>query len=141
MATTVQVTVDCSNPHSLADWWAGLLEWSVEPQDAEFIQRMVDEGHATPEETTEHKGRLVWRTGAAIVAPEGVGAPRILFVEVPEGKVVKNRVHLDLRPDSTDLEGMRARAVVLGAVAIGGGRQGPHSWVVFADPEGNEFCL
>jgi len=138
---SVQVTVDCANPHPLADWWADLLGWLVEPQDAVFIQRMVEEGQATPDETTVHRGQLVWSTGAAIVPPDGVRAPRILFVQVPEGKVVKNRVHLDLRPDSPDLEALRDRAMERGAVPIGEGHQGPHSWVVFTDPEGNEFCL
>jgi hypothetical protein len=141
MATTVQVTFDCTDPHRLADWWADLLEWSVEFQDPAFIRRMIDEGHATPDETLEHNGHLVWRAGAAIMPPENVRAPRILFVQVPEGKAVKNRVHLDLRPDSLDLEAARARAVERGAVPVGDGRQGPHSWVVFTDPEGNEFCL
>jgi hypothetical protein len=141
MAYAIQVTFDCTDPHSMADWWAALLDWSVEPQDPAFIQRMIDEGHATADEAIEYHGHLVWRTGAAIVPPDGVRAPRILFVHVPEGKAVKNRVHLDLRPESVDLEAARARAVERGAVAIGGGRQGPHSWVVFTDPEGNEFCL
>lgn len=141
MVATVQVTFDCSEPHPLAAWWAALLGWDVEPQDAAFIRRMIDEGHATEAETIVYEGNLVWRTGAAVTPPEGARAPRILFVEVPEGKVVKNRVHLDLRPDSDDREADRARAVEMGAVAIGSGRQGPHSWVVFTDPEGNEFCL
>lgn len=140
MAMTVQVTVDCADPHRLAAWWADLLGWAVEPQDAAFIERMIDGGYATADEAIIHDGRLVWRAGCAINAPEGVAAPRILFQLVPESKSVKNRVHLDLRAGD-DVEAMRTRAVDLGAVAIGGGQQGPHSWVTYQDPEGNEFCL
>jgi hypothetical protein len=141
MVTTVQVTIDAHEPHVLADWWADVLEWTVEWQDPAFIRRMIDEGHAVPEETVEYRGQLVWRVGAAIVPPEGVAAPRILFQEVPEGKSVKNRVHLDLRPSGGDLVAARERVVQRGAVPIGGGRQGPFEWVVYTDPEGNEFCL
>jgi len=65
MPLTVQVAVDCREPHALADWWAETLGWTVEPQDADFIRRMVAEGHATADETTEHAGRLV---GLFIVA-------------------------------------------------------------------------
>lgn len=140
MAMTVQVTFDCRDPHPLADWWAELLGWSVEAQDAAFIERMIDEGFATTEETTIHDGRLVWAAGAAINAPEGTPAPRILFQHVPEAKSGKNRVHLDLRAGG-DVEAMRERAVSMGAVPIGGGQQGPHSWITYRDPEGNEFCL
>jgi hypothetical protein len=141
MTTTVQVTFDCAEPHTLADWWAETLGWSVEPQDEDFIRRMVDEGHATIDETTTHHGRLVWAAGCAITSPERAPAPRILFQRVPEAKAGKNRVHLDLRPDTEDLAAFRARLVSRGATALHEGRQGPHTWVTFADPEGNEFCV
>ena len=140
MTTTVQVTIDCADPHALADWWAETLGWSVEPQDEAFIRRMVEEGHATPEETTSHHGRLVWAAGAAIVSPEGTAAPRILFQQVPEPKAGKNRVHLDIRADTDDIAAYRASLVQRGATALHEGRQGPHTWVTFTDPEGNEFC-
>lgn len=128
------------DPHGLADWWAETLGWQVEPQDAAFIRRMVEEGHATEDETTTHRGSLVWRAGAAIVDPEGAG-PRILFQIVPEGKSVKNRVHLDVRIGDDDAQRVRERLIARGARPIGQGRQGPHSWTTFQDPEGNEFCL
>lgn len=140
MTTTVQVTIDCADPHTLADWWAETLGWSVEPQDEAFIRRMVDEGHATIDETTTHRGRLVWAAGAAIVAPEGTAAPRILFQQVPEEKAGKNRVHLDIRPDTDDIAAYRDSLVQRGATALHEGRVGPHTWVTFTDPEGNEFC-
>ncbi len=140
MAMAVQVTFDCADPHRLAAWWADLLGWTVEPQDAAFIQQMIDGGFASADDAIDHEGRLVWRAGCAINAPEGTAAPRILFQLVPEAKTVKNRVHLDLRAGA-EVEAMRSRAVELGAVAIGGGQQGPHSWITYLDPEGNEFCL
>ncbi len=138
----VQVVVDCADPHPLADWWAAALGWQVEPQDEEFIRSMVDQGFATDDDTTHHHGRLVWASGAAINHPEGTDrAPRILFVQVPEAKTVKNRVHLDLRPgvDATTAE--LDRLLAIGATRIGQGSQGPQAWVVLTDPEGNELCL
>jgi len=140
MSYSVQVTFDCADPHGLAEWWAETLGWQVEPQDEAFIRRMVEEGHASEDETTIHRGSLVWRAGAAIVDPEGTG-PRILFQIVPEGKSVKNRVHLDVRIGDDDPQRVREQLVARGARPIGQGRQGPHSWTTFQDPEGNEFCL
>ena len=142
MPLTVQVAVDCREQHALADWWAETLDWTVEPQDADFIRRMVAEGHATADETTEHAGRLVWRAGAAVVSPEpGPGTVRLLFQQVPEPKATKNRVHLDLRSPDQDLEALRAHLVERGATILHEGRQGPHTWVTMTDPEGNEFCV
>jgi len=64
--------------------------------------------------------------------------PGLLFVKVPEGKTVKNRLHLDFRPDDRDAE--VKRLVALGARHVDVG-QADVSWVVLADPEGNEFCV
>lgn len=143
MAFTFQITIDCTSPHDLADWWAETLGWEVEPQDEAFIRRMVAEGHADESETTVHGGRLVWRTGCAIVAPAevGSGSPRVLFQWVPEAKAVKNRVHLDIRTGDADVVAVREGLVQRGATVLHEGRQGPHTWVTMADPEGNEFCV
>ncbi len=54
---------------------------------------------------------------------------------------MKNRVHLDVRPTTDDVGALRDELVRRGAAIVGGGRQGPHEWVTFADPEGNEFCV
>jgi hypothetical protein len=115
----------------------------VEPQDEAFIRRMVAEGHADEAETTLHRGALVWATGAAIVAPEGAGpgSPRVLFQRVPEAKSGKNRVHLDIRTGDADVDAIRKRLIERGATVLQEGRQGPHTWVTMADPEGNEFCI
>ncbi|ROR96597.1 hypothetical protein EDD28_1182 [Salana multivorans] len=143
---TVQVAIDTTDPHALADWWAEALGWVVEPQDESFIRSMIAQGYATEEDTIVHNGALVWRAGAAIRHPDGLDvAPRLLFQPVPEPKTVKNRVHLDLRaagepatpPDPAELD----RLLALGARELSRGRQGPHGWVVLADPEGNEFCV
>ena len=140
MAYDFQVAIDCSSPHVLADWWAEALGWEVETQDEAFIRRMVEEGHAGEEQTTVHRGRLVWREGAAITSPEP-GRPRVLFQQVPEPKAGKNRLHLDVRIGPDRQEAEVARLVELGATELWRGSQGPHSWVTMADPEGNEFCV
>jgi len=115
MAYEFQVTVDCADPHAMADWWAETLGWQVQPQDEAFIRRMISAGHAADRDTKLHNGTLVWKEGAAICHPDGTQrAPRVLFQLVPEAKVVK---------------------------VLHSGHQGPHTWVTLADPEGNEFCV
>lgn len=64
--------------------------------------------------------------------------PGLLFVPVAEPKTSKNRLHLDFRPDDRDAE--VGRLVALGATRADVG-QGEQSWIVLADPEGNEFCV
>ena len=70
MPHMIQLVIDCHDPHGLADWWADTLDWTVEPQDEAFIHSMIEQGHASLDETTRHEGRLVWRTGAAITSSE-----------------------------------------------------------------------
>jgi Glyoxalase-like domain len=140
MAYDLQIAVDCARPHELADWWAEALGWQVEPQDEAFIRRMVDEGHASEDQTTRHKGALVWAVGAAIRSPEP-DRPRILFQAVPEPKTVKNRLHLDVRVGAEAQEAEVARLSGMGARELWRGAQGPSAWVTMADPEGNEFCV
>ena len=138
---TFQVAIDCREPHVLADWWAEALRWEVEPQDEAFIRSMIEQGHATEDDTDTHRGKLVWRTGAAVAPPEGTTAPRLFFQQVPEEKAGKNRVHLDLRLDGGDVGAERQRLLDLGATELWSGHQGPHTWVTMADPEGNELCI
>ena len=144
MAYHFQVTFDAANPHVIADWWAQTLRWEVEPSDEPFIRRMISEGHATEADTTTHNGVLVWKEGAAIVRPESPehgGSPRVLFQLVPEPKTTKNRVHLDVRVGPENVEAEMERLTQRGATFLHRGRQGPHTWVTMADPEGNEFCV
>jgi Glyoxalase-like domain len=137
------LVIDCAEPHVLADWWAETLRWIVEPQDEAFIRSMIKQGFVTDEDTTEHRGRLVWREGAAINAPPTAPTPglRILFQQVPEPKQGKNRLHFDVRPGDVSVEDLRERLVARGATKLGEGHQGQHTWFVMADPEGNEFCV
>ena len=143
MAYDFQVVVDSSDPHVLADWWAETLGWVVEPSDEGFIRRMIAEGYATEADTTTHNGVLVWKEGAAIRHPEGPERGprrRVLFQLVPEAKTVKNRVHIDVNASDRDQLDEVERLIELGARRADVG-QGPDvSWVVLADPEGNEFC-
>jgi Glyoxalase-like domain len=67
---------------------------------------------------------------------------RLLYITVPDGKVVKNRVHLDLRPADRTREEEVDRVVALGAVQLADHRRADGSgWITLADPEGNEFCI
>lgn len=142
MPYTFQVTIDAADPHTLADWWADVLEWEVEPSDEDFIRQMVAQGHATETDTTTHRGVLVWQEGAAIRHPGGPdAAPRVYFQRVPEAKTVKNRVHLDLRVGEDGVDAVVERLVAMGATLSHHGRQGPHTWVTVTDPEGNELCV
>ena len=140
MAFDFQVVIDSSTPHELADWWAETLGWQVEQQDEAFIRRMVDTGAATEEDTTLHRGALVWKVGAALRSPDE-GRPRVLFQLVPEPKTVKNRVHLDVRVGADRREAEVSRLIERGATELWRGSQGPFEWVTLADPEGNEFCV
>jgi len=140
MAFDFQVTIDSSSPHALADWWAEALGWQVEAQDPVFIRRMVESGAASEADTTEHRGALVWRAGAALTSPDP-GRPRVLFQHVPEPKTVKNRMHLDVRVGADRQEAEVARLTGLGATELWRASQGPYAWVTLADPEGNEFCV
>jgi len=141
MTYFVQIVIDSQTPHDLADWWAETLGWQLEPRDEAFIRLMIAEGHATEDDTIVHNGQLFWRAGSAVIAGDEAlpGLPRILFAWVPEAKTTKNRVHLDVRAE--DAEALRDRVVARGARELWRGNQGPHGWVTFADPEGNEFCI
>ena len=72
-------------------------------------------------------------------SPEDGTSPDLLFVKVPEGKEVKNRLHLDLRPADQAAEVRRLEA--LGATRVSVGQGDDVTWVVMADPDGNEFCV
>lgn len=76
--------------------------------------------------------------GDVLLRPPAGQGPPWLFIAVPDEKVVKNRIHFDFRPDDQDAE--VARVIALGARHVDIG-QGDESWVVLADPEGNEFCI
>jgi hypothetical protein len=127
MARLHDVTFDCHHPSVLARFWADALDgYDIAPYDDAEIARLREMGI---DDVADDPNVLVEASGAE---------PRFCFQLVPESKTVKNRVHLDLRCDDLDAE--TARLVALGARVLTTG--GPQAdWVVFADPEGNEFCV
>jgi hypothetical protein len=139
VSMTLQVAMDCADPHAQCNFWAQAMGYEVE-QHEEGIREMIAAGHATDDDTTEYEGHLVWRTGAACRDPEGKRS-RFFFQLVPEPKTAKNRVHVDLQfgPEHRDAEVERLTG--LGAKRLYEESQGPHTWVTMADPEGNEFCV
>ncbi len=138
MVTPHQVTFDAQDAHAQARFWSAAMDLEVEDHH-DLVVTMLEQGHATAEDVEQVDGRYRWPEAAACRA--GDGTTRLLFLQVPEAKVAKNRVHLDLDvgPDRRDAE--VARLEGLGATRLWEGRQGPHQWVVLADPEGNEFCV
>lgn len=119
------VVVDCRDVAAQARWWAQTLDWVIVYEDAD--EAVVVPRHAS----TEPVPAQDWLT-----QPQG-----LVFVPVPEGKTLKNRLHLDLAPHTgqdrdAEIEALLARGAT--RVDIG---QGDVSWTVLADPEGNEFCV
>jgi hypothetical protein len=139
MPIPVQCVFDATDPHRLAEFWAGALDYEVENNDA-LCRQMRDAGYATDEDVEEVDGRLRWRDAAALRPADGSG-PRIYIQRVPEPKTVKNRVHLDLHVGAERADTEAERLVGLGARRLYEGQQGPMRWLTMADPEGNEFCV
>ena len=104
------VVVDSADPAQAAKFWAAVLDYQVI--------------YSAPDEV--------------VIAEDEKTYPGLIFVPVPEGKTVKNRLHIDLNPENQDAE--VERLIGLGARRIDVG-QGEVTWVVMADPEGNEFCV
>jgi hypothetical protein len=98
---------------AVADFWCSVLGWQI-----------VDQSDG----------------GVSIGAPDG-SWPVIDVLPVPETKSVKNRLHLDLRADGVTTAEELQRLLELGASPVDVGQSADVSWVVLADPEGNEFCL
>ncbi|MFE5935176.1 VOC family protein [Streptomyces sp. NPDC056470] len=115
MASLVRhVTFDCSDAYGLATFWAEVLDGKVSDEDAP----------GDPE---------------ALVHS---AAADLLFVQVSEGKTVKNRVHLDLRPEDRSRDAEVERLLAVGATMVGDHRNADGTgWATLADPEGNEFCV
>ncbi|MEV7783010.1 VOC family protein [Kitasatospora sp. NPDC088351] len=115
MASLVRhVTIDCTDPFRLAEFWAQALDGTVGEDD---------------------------NPGDAEAVVESAGAS-LLFIGVPEGKSVKNRVHLDLQPQDRSREEEVERLLALGATLVADHRTPDGlGWVTLADIEGNEFCV
>jgi hypothetical protein len=144
MGTRVQVVFDCADPARQAAFWAEALQYitPAPPPPHETWEAFLTES-GIPEEQ--------WNDASAIEDPDGVG-PRLFFQKVPEGKVAKNRMHLDLnvggghtieldvRRRRVDAEVVRLKA--LGATDERGAiEKSGEYWVRMNDPEGNEFCV
>ena len=142
MATQVQVVIDCADPSRLAAFWALALGYQ---------EQAPPEGYATWEDALRawNVPEDQWNSRSAIVDPDGVG-PRLFFQQVPEGKVVKNRVHLDINAGvgiADDDERRRTIAAKVASLTDAGAsvlhemEERGEYWVVMQDPEGNEFCV
>jgi len=120
-----EVVVDCSDPAAQAAFWAAALGYHV--TRSEHGQVEIGPWEREPSDLADQVRR----------APT---PPTLVFVAVPEGKTVKNRLHLDIRPVDGSQEAEVERLLGLGARHVDIG-QGEVPWVVLADPEGNEFCV
>jgi hypothetical protein len=105
------VVVDALDPVRLGYWWAEVLGYQV----------------------------LYEESSEVVVGRDDKSYPALCFVAVPDPKDGKNRLHLDLNPDDQDAE--VERLIDMGARHVDVGQSGSATWVVLADPEGNEFCV
>ena len=123
MARIHEIVFDSRHPASIARFWAAALDdYDVAPYDEAELARLRSNGINDPEDDPT-------------VCVEAPGGPRLFFQLVPEPRIVKNRVHLDLRCDSFDAE--LARLTALGARVLAE----YDTFSTLLDPEGNEFCL
>jgi catechol-2,3-dioxygenase len=107
-----ELAVDCADAQALARFWCSVLDYEVQDES----------------------------DGLVTIGPRKGGGPVLTFARVPERKTIKNRLHLDLSPTDRDQDEEVRRLLELGARHADVG-QGDASWVVLADPEGNEFCV
>jgi catechol 2,3-dioxygenase-like lactoylglutathione lyase family enzyme len=134
-----QVTFDTADPHALAAFWAQVLGMEVEDH-SDFVDQLVADGRVPAQARITVNGRSALRDVAACRDPYGV-EPRLFFQKVPEGKVAKNRVHLDIHVEPDRKADEVARLTDLGAELISTHHdRGPLTYVM-RDPEGNEFCV
>ncbi|MFD5652060.1 MULTISPECIES: VOC family protein [unclassified Streptomyces] len=115
-----ELVLDCHDPERLAAFWCAVLDFEV-------IDRGEDKVEIGSWEPTVEEVRVRQMP------------PTLLFVRVPEGKTAKNRLHLDVSPIDADTETEVTRLLALGATRVDVGQGSGRSWVVMADPEGNEF--
>ncbi|MQA01579.1 MAG: VOC family protein [Streptosporangiales bacterium] len=143
MATDLQITFDSPDPARIAAFWAAALGYVVQPPPPGFdsweawLRQM-----GVPEER--------FNSASAVIDPDGNG-PRIFIQQVPEPKIAKNRVHLDLKVGGgpgTPMDQRKAaidaeadRLVGLGATLVRPVEEMGQYCVVMQDPDGNEFCV
>ncbi len=142
MAHSFQVTFDAADPMAVAEFWAAALGYIVQPPPEGFdTWDEFADSVGIPEDERENL--------AAAIDPDGDG-PRLLFQKVPEGKAVKNRVHLDVNVSEHGAGPEERRAVIdaeverliaLGATRLSDFDDATGTWTVMQDVEGNEFCV
>ncbi|MDT4938505.1 MAG: hypothetical protein QOG80_2176 [Pseudonocardiales bacterium] len=119
------VVVDCRDIAAQALFWAEALGWKL-VYDADDEKVLVPPHALTMGDTIPVEER----------------GPGLVFVVVPEGKTIKNRLHIDLAPRATDDQATEvARLEAMGARRVDVGQGPDETWVVLADPEDNEFCV
>ena len=120
------IVVDCRDTRAQAEWWADALGWKKVYESEDEV--VIVPQHASVE--------------AAKASPWEEIGPGLVFVPVPEGKTVKNRLHIDLAPHiSDDRDAEIQRLLDMGATKINVGQPDDAGFEVLADPEGNEFCV
>jgi catechol 2,3-dioxygenase-like lactoylglutathione lyase family enzyme len=121
VAVTVRlrnITIDCADPAKVAGFWSQVTGFREDPENPNL-----------PDDEE-------W----LLLGP--AGAPRLLFIRVPEGKTVKNRVHLDVQPTERTRDAEVEWLLGLGATLLADHRKPDGTgWLMLADPEGNEFCV
>jgi len=117
-----ELAIDCAEPGVLARFWCAVLDYEVQDED----DGIVTIGPPAVRDGRNHPGPV---------------PPTLTFARVPEGKTIKNRLHLDVNPTDRDQREEVRRLLDLGARHADVGQAGDESWVVLADPEGNEFCV
>jgi hypothetical protein len=119
------IVVDCQDVAAQARWWAETLDWQIVYQAADEV--VIVPAHAVDESRS---------------IPLLEQGPGLVFVPVPEGKTVKNRLHIDLAPHPEDDQAVQVQGLVdRGARLADVGQGDDVTWVVLEDPEGNEFCV
>ena len=116
-----ELAIDCADPSGLARFWCSVLGYEVQDDEDGVV------------------------TIGSLVVPEGKNRPGpvppvFTFAQVPEGKTVKNRVHMDVNPTDREQDEEIVRLLGLGATVVTDNRP-EFTWVTLADPEGNEFCV
>ncbi|MFB8208107.1 MULTISPECIES: VOC family protein [unclassified Streptomyces] len=117
-----ELSVDCHDPERLAAFWCEVLGFTVLDRGKDMVE--ISSWDPTAEDI---RARQM--------------PPTIYFQRVPDTKAVKNRLHLDVSPVDCSTEAEVTRLLALGATRVDIGQGEGRSWVVLADPEGNEFCV
>ena len=131
--------MDAADPHAQARFWAAAIHYELEDHHDQ-IEQLLAAGAITRDDTIEIDGRMAFDVAAACRHPQGTG-PRVLFQRVPEPKTVKDRIHLDVKVGSDNVEAEHEKLLARGATYLYREQQGPTQWITMADPEGNEFCI